>query len=54
MMGESVFLILDFYYIGGEDLKSICSGGWCGWKRVVGVNGKEFFYVNRFYNLLMF
>ncbi|KAG0504363.1 hypothetical protein KC19_11G077200 [Ceratodon purpureus] len=53
MTGESAFLILDPHYTGGEDLKSIWSGGWCGWKRAVGANGKEFFLANRFYNLLM-
>jgi hypothetical protein len=53
MTGESAFLILDPHYTGGEDLKSIRSGGWCGWKRAVGANGKEFFLANRFYNLLM-
>lgn len=53
MTGESAFLILDPHYTGGEDLKSIRSGGWCGWKRAVGANGKEFFHANRFYNLLM-
>ncbi|EFJ19119.1 hypothetical protein SELMODRAFT_419450 [Selaginella moellendorffii] len=29
LTGESAFLILDPYYTGGEDLKSIRSGGWC-------------------------
>jgi hypothetical protein len=53
MTGESAFLILDPHYTGGEDLKSIRNGGWCGWKRAVGANGKEFFLANRFYNLLM-
>lgn len=51
--GESAFLILDPHYTGGEDLKSIIGGGWCGWKKAVSDRGEEFFLRNKFYNLLL-
>ncbi|EFJ10451.1 hypothetical protein SELMODRAFT_128044 [Selaginella moellendorffii] len=51
--GESAFLILDPHYTGGEDLKTIRSGGWCGWKKAVSDTGREFFLRNKFYNLLL-
>eukprot|EP00249_Psilotum_nudum_P018361 c26764_g1_i1 orf=595-2496(-) len=50
--GESSFLILDPHYIGPDDLKTIHSGGWCGWKKAVSNKG-EFFLHNMFYNLLL-
>lgn len=50
--GDSAFLILDPHYTGGEDLKSILGGGWCGWKKAVSARG-EFFLRNKFYNLLL-
>lgn len=53
MTGECAFLILDPHYTGGEDLKIIRSSGWCGWKRPIDSNGKEFFLSNTFYNLLL-
>ncbi|KAJ7536129.1 hypothetical protein O6H91_12G057300 [Diphasiastrum complanatum] len=51
--GESSFLILDPHYTGGEDLKTIRAGGWCGWKRAISSTGQEFFLRNKFYNLLL-
>ncbi|MCO5602254.1 hypothetical protein L7F22_056383 [Adiantum nelumboides] len=33
--GDCAFLILDPHYTGGEDLKTIWAGGWCGWKKPV-------------------
>lgn len=51
--GDSAFLILDPHYTGGEDLKNILSGGWCGWKKAISSKGEEFFLRNKFYNLLL-
>eukprot|EP00899_Mesostigma_viride_P025873 jgi/Mesvir1/6470/Mv19545-RA.1 len=54
--GECAFLILDPHYTGGEDIKSIHSGGWCGWKRAQEEGdggGKSLFLRHAFYNLLM-
>eukprot|EP00850_Spirogloea_muscicola_P002027 SM000007S20987 [mRNA] locus=s7:1290729:1296304:+ [translate_table: standard] len=53
MTGECAFLILDPHYTGGEDLKTIRSGGWCGWKSAVTEKGKDFFVRDAFYNLLL-
>ncbi|EFJ19109.1 hypothetical protein SELMODRAFT_444316 [Selaginella moellendorffii] len=53
LTGESAFLILDPHYTGGEDLKTIRNGGWCGWKKAVSDTGREFFLRNKFYNLLL-
>ncbi|OVA20526.1 Peptidase C78 [Macleaya cordata] len=33
--GDCAFLILDPHYTGGDDLKKIVNGGWCGWKKSV-------------------
>jgi hypothetical protein len=44
---------LDPHYTGGEDLKSIRNGGWCGWKGTITTNGQQFFLANKFYNLLL-
>lgn len=43
--GETRFLILDPHYTGTEDLKTIQSKGWCGWKDL------GFWDNNAFYNL---
>lgn len=51
--GDSAFLILDPHYTGGEDLKAIWAGGWCGWKKPVNSKGEEFFLRDKFYNLLL-
>ncbi|CAK9872819.1 unnamed protein product [Sphagnum jensenii] len=53
LTGEIMFLILDPHYTGGEDLKSIRNGGWCGWKGTITTNGQQFFLANKFYNLLL-
>ena len=53
MTGDCAFLILDPHYTGGEDLKSIFGGGWCGWKKAVSSKGEEFFLSSEFYNLLL-
>ncbi|XP_006852259.2 probable Ufm1-specific protease isoform X1 [Amborella trichopoda] len=50
--GDCAFLILDPHYTGGEDLKSIVNGGWCGWKKATDSRGKSFFLRDKFYNLL--
>ncbi|KAL9275435.1 putative Ufm1-specific protease [Drosera capensis] len=51
--GDSAFLILDPHYMGGEDLKKIVNGGWCGWKKAVDSKGMSFFLHDKFYNLLL-
>lgn len=51
--GDCAFLILDPHYTGGEDLKKILNGGWCGWKKAVDSKGKHFFLHDKFYNLLL-
>lgn len=51
--GDCAFLILDPHYTGGEDLKKIVNGGWCGWKKAVDSKGKSFFLADKFYNLLL-
>ncbi|XP_051133390.1 probable Ufm1-specific protease isoform X2 [Andrographis paniculata] len=51
--GDCAFLILDPHYTGGEDLKKIVNGGWCGWKKAVDSKGKHFFLHDKFYNLLL-
>lgn len=51
--GDCAFLILDPHYTGGEDIKKIVNGGWCGWKKAVDNKGKHFFLQDRFYNLLL-
>ncbi|KAI5066454.1 hypothetical protein GOP47_0019078 [Adiantum capillus-veneris] len=51
--GDCAFLILDPHYTGGEDLKTIWAGGWCGWKKPVNSKGEEFFLRSKFYNLLL-
>ncbi|KAL2635471.1 hypothetical protein R1flu_006950 [Riccia fluitans] len=53
LTGDSSFLILDPHYTKGEDLKSIRSGGWVGWKKAVSQTGQPFFLQNKFYNLLL-
>uniref|UniRef100_A0A803KQF1 Probable Ufm1-specific protease n=1 Tax=Chenopodium quinoa TaxID=63459 RepID=A0A803KQF1_CHEQI len=51
--GDCAFLILDPHYTGGEDLKKIVNGGWCGWKKAIDSKGKSFFLADKFYNLLL-
>lgn len=51
--GDCAFLILDPHYTGGEDLKKIVNGGWCGWKKAIDSKGKSFFSHDKFYNLLL-
>lgn len=53
LTGDCAFLVLDPHYTGGEDLKSIRSGGWVGWKKAVTEAGKDFFVRSAFYNLLL-
>ncbi|GMH16749.1 hypothetical protein Nepgr_018590 [Nepenthes gracilis] len=53
LTGECAFLILDPHYTGGDDLKKIVNGGWCGWKRAVDSKGRSFFLHSKFYNLLL-
>ncbi|TKR82717.1 hypothetical protein L596_016400 [Steinernema carpocapsae] len=45
--GSCNFLILDPHYTGEENLKTILSKGWCGWKPL------SFWDKNSFYNLLL-
>ncbi|KAH7404682.1 hypothetical protein KP509_15G037900 [Ceratopteris richardii] len=51
--GDCAFLILDPHYTGGEDLRTIWAGGWCGWKKPVNSKGEEFFLRDKFYNFLL-
>ncbi|KAL6854361.1 hypothetical protein ACP4OV_019264 [Aristida adscensionis] len=51
--GDCAFLILDPHYTGGDDLKKIVNGGWCGWKKSVDSKGRSFFLKDKFYNLLL-
>lgn len=51
--GDCAFLILDPHYTGGDDLKKIVNGGWCGWKKSVDSKGRNFFLKDKFYNLLL-
>ncbi|VDN38878.1 unnamed protein product [Gongylonema pulchrum] len=45
--GETSFLILDPHYTGDEDLQTVITKGWCGWK------GASFWKQEHFYNLLL-
>lgn len=45
--GAVKFLILDPHYMGNEDLKTIRSKGWCGWK------GVEFWDKASYYNMCL-
>lgn len=45
--GESSFLVLDPHYSGKEDLQTIVTKGWCGWKM------PNFWKQEYFYNLLL-
>ncbi|XP_034240989.1 ufm1-specific protease 2 isoform X2 [Thrips palmi] len=45
--GEIKFLILDPHYTGGEDIATITSKGWVGWK------DNKFWTKNAFYNLCL-
>ncbi|VDK71979.1 unnamed protein product [Litomosoides sigmodontis] len=45
--GESSFLVLDPHYSGNEDLHTIITKGWCGWKM------PSFWKKECFYNLLL-
>lgn len=45
--GDVKFLILDPHYTGSEDLHTIQSKGWCGWK------GVQFWDQSAFYNLCL-
>ncbi|XP_015126287.1 ufm1-specific protease 2 [Diachasma alloeum] len=44
---EMKFLILDPHYTGSEDIKTIVSKGWCGWK------GLNFWKKDAFYNMCL-
>lgn len=45
--GESSFLVLDPHYSGNEDLHTVITKGWCGWKM------PSFWKQECFYNLLL-
>ncbi|CAG9541080.1 unnamed protein product [Cercopithifilaria johnstoni] len=45
--GESSFLVLDPHYSGNEDLHTVITKGWCGWKM------PSFWKQEFFYNLLL-
>lgn len=45
--GQIKFLILDPHYTGDDDLQTIQSKGWCGWK------GMDFWDKKSYYNLCM-
>nr|XP_031836789.1 probable Ufm1-specific protease 2 [Nomia melanderi] len=45
--GDVKFLILDPHYTGLENLSTIISKGWCGWKN------KDFWKKNAFYNMCL-
>jgi len=45
--GEVAWLILDPHYTGKEDVKTIHSKGWCGWK------GPKFWNQTAFYNMCL-
>uniref|UniRef100_A0A0R3S4P1 Ufm1-specific protease 2 n=1 Tax=Elaeophora elaphi TaxID=1147741 RepID=A0A0R3S4P1_9BILA len=45
--GESSFLVLDPHYCGDEDLHTVVTKGWCGWKT------PSFWKQEYFYNLLL-
>lgn len=45
--GESSFLVLDPHYSGDEDLHTVITKGWCGWKM------PSFWKQEYFYNLLL-
>jgi len=45
--GETSWLILDPHYTGSEDVKTIISKGWCGWK------GAKFWNQTAFYNMCL-
>ncbi|GJP65223.1 hypothetical protein CLOP_g22136 [Closterium sp. NIES-67] len=51
--GECAFLILDPHYTGGEDIKTIRSGGWVAWRKAKTDGGADFFVRDAFYNLLL-
>lgn len=45
--GDTKWLILDPHYTGAEDIKTIHSKGWCGWK------GQSFWNQTAFYNMCL-
>ncbi|KAK5978483.1 Ufm1-specific protease [Trichostrongylus colubriformis] len=45
--GECGFLVLDPHYTGSEDLKTVLSKGWCGWKP------PSFWNPEYFYNMVL-
>ena len=45
--GDTKWLILDPHYTGAEDIKTIHSKGWCGWK------GQNFWNQTAFYNMCL-
>jgi hypothetical protein len=45
--GDCRYLILDPHYVGSDNLSTVLSKGWCGWK------GPEVFRTDCFYNLCM-
>lgn len=45
--GNIRFLILDPHYTGGEDIHTILSKGWCGWKNM------NFWKKGAYYNLCL-
>ena len=44
---QAAWLVLDPHYTGGEDLKTIQSKGWCGWKT------QKFWNQTAFYNMCL-
>jgi len=45
--GDVAWLVLDPHYTGQEDVKTILSKGWCGWK------GPQFWNQTAFYNMCL-
>lgn len=45
--GDVRYLILDPHYTGAENIKTIKSKGWCGWK------GNDLFLPDAFYNFCL-
>ncbi|KHN78454.1 putative Ufm1-specific protease [Toxocara canis] len=47
LTGECAFLVLDPHYAGEEDISTVVSKGWCGWK------APSFWKQDDFYNMLL-
>lgn len=45
--GECAFLLLDPHYTGDENVFTVVSKGWCGWK------APNFWKQEHFYNILL-